>query len=79
VPYIALYNKPIGIHSTIGDPWKRLSLSDVIQQHSLLQQLHPVGRLDADTSGDIIAIIIINKLLISLCIKAYLYFLRMEN
>jgi 23S rRNA pseudouridine2605 synthase len=46
-----LYHKPVGIHSTIKDPWGRKNLEDVIQEHEELKPYHPVGRLDADSSG----------------------------
>lgn len=45
----------IGIHSTIGDPWNRPNLLSAIvsnkEEYSFLKYMHPVGRLDADTSG----------------------------
>lgn len=49
-PALALFHKAVDIQCTVGDPLGRLSLSDVAS--ALLHQgLHPVGRLDADTSG----------------------------
>eukprot|EP01038_Epipyxis_sp_PR26KG_P006880 gene6880-9426_t len=50
-PLIAVYHKPVGIHSTVGDPWGRPSLLEVKNSIPVLQNMHPVGRLDADTSG----------------------------
>lgn len=38
-------------HSTIGDPRGRPNLKDVINQNSILKGMHPVGRLDADSTG----------------------------
>jgi len=51
IPLLIIYNKPIGIHSTIGDPYNRLNLLSLYNEYSYLQYMHPVGRLDADTSG----------------------------
>ncbi len=48
---LAIYNKPFGVHSTVGDPRSRDNLSLVLQSHPFLKILHPVGRLDADSSG----------------------------
>ena len=47
---IAVFHKPTGVQCTIGDPMGRLSLSEVARD-VLAEGLHPVGRLDADTSG----------------------------
>ena len=49
-PPVYLWHKPVGIHSTIGDPLGRMSISEC-QPSVLLPKYHPVGRLDADTSG----------------------------
>lgn len=46
-----LYHKPVGVHSTISDPWGRRNLEDVMREHEILKPYHPVGRLDADSSG----------------------------
>jgi 23S rRNA pseudouridine2605 synthase len=49
-PRMALLHKPIGVHSTVGDPQGRPSLEGMARE--LLEMgLHPVGRLDADTDG----------------------------
>lgn len=50
LPLLLAYNKPVGVHSTMGDPVGRMSLEDVIPAR-FASQFHPVGRLDADTSG----------------------------
>lgn len=48
--HVAIYHKAIGTHCTVGDPLGRRSLTEAA--HELLDLgLHPVGRLDADTSG----------------------------
>ena len=47
---VLLWHKPTGVQCTIGDPMGRVSLIDVIPGH-VLERYHPVGRLDADTSG----------------------------
>ena len=49
-PAVMLWHKPTGVQCTIGDPMGRVSLIDVIPGH-VLERYHPVGRLDADTSG----------------------------
>ncbi|KAJ1421700.1 pseudouridine synthase [Ochromonadaceae sp. CCMP2298] len=51
VPLLALYNKPVGVHSTMGDPRGRPNLEDLVGEYAFLKSMHPVGRLDADTSG----------------------------
>lgn len=48
-PKLAVYHKPFGVHSTMGDPLGRPSLGDL--SNSFLKHMHPVGRLDADTTG----------------------------
>ncbi|RYH07816.1 hypothetical protein EON65_41420 [archaeon] len=37
--------------STVGDPWGRDNLLGLYKQFPHLKPLHPVGRLDCDTSG----------------------------
>lgn len=49
-PRLALFHKPAGVQSTVGDPRGRISLAEAAAP-LLAQGLHPVGRLDADTSG----------------------------
>jgi pseudouridine synthase len=39
------------LFSTYGDPWNRPNLNKLKEQYSFFNQLHPVGRLDADSSG----------------------------
>jgi len=51
IPLLAVYNKPVGIISTIGDPWNRSDLTVAIDEFPVLKKMHPVGRLDSDTSG----------------------------
>lgn len=49
-PLAVRYHKPLGVVSTVTDPWGRPCLGDAVP--GLLEQgLHPVGRLDADTDG----------------------------
>lgn len=49
-PRLAVFHKPVGVQSTVGDPRGRRSLAE--EARALLELgLHPVGRLDADTSG----------------------------
>ena len=49
-PRVALFHKPAGVQSTVGDPWARPSLAEAARE-LLAMGLHPVGRLDADTDG----------------------------
>ena len=51
VPLLAVYNKPVGVVSTMRDDWGRLSLSELQLEFPYLKSMHPVGRLDSDTSG----------------------------
>jgi 23S rRNA pseudouridine2605 synthase len=46
LPLLWAYHKPVGVHSTLSDDRGRPDLSTVAPRRS-----HPVGRLDADTSG----------------------------
>lgn len=50
VPAMVLYHKPVGVISSMNDNWAREDLSDVLPVR-WREHLHPVGRLDADTSG----------------------------
>eukprot|EP01031_Cornospumella_fuschlensis_P033663 gene33663-40725_t len=50
-PSLMVYYKPVGVHSTVGDPWGRENLLSLYEKYPLLKPLHPVGRLDCDTSG----------------------------
>lgn len=49
-PAFALFHKALDVQCTVGDPLGRINLSDVAGE-LLTMGLHPVGRLDADTSG----------------------------
>ena len=52
MPLIACYHKPVGVHSVMGDDkWGRANLETLSAEYSFLKSMHPVGRLDADTSG----------------------------
>ena len=46
LPLLWAYHKPVGVHSTLSDDRGRPDLSPVAPRKA-----HPVGRLDADTSG----------------------------
>ena len=46
LPLLWVYHKPIGVHSTLSDDRGRPDLAAVAPRKA-----HPVGRLDADTSG----------------------------
>jgi pseudouridine synthase len=47
---VAVFHKPEGVQCTVGDPLGRPSLAESAIE-LLRRGLHPVGRLDADTSG----------------------------
>ncbi|MEO0604399.1 MAG: pseudouridine synthase, partial [Myxococcota bacterium] len=49
-PGLAVYHKPRGVQCTVGDPMGRRNLESEVAD-LLTWGLHPVGRLDADTSG----------------------------
>lgn len=51
VPLLAAYHKPTGVVSTMRDDWGRVSLAELQLEYPFLKNMHPVGRLDADTSG----------------------------
>ena len=50
-PLLVMYHKPVGVLSTVGDTYGRPNLLDVVAGNEDLKGLHPVGRLDSDTSG----------------------------
>lgn len=49
-PLAVVLHKPLGVVSTLQDPWGRRCLADVAAD-LVAQGLHPVGRLDAETDG----------------------------
>ena len=49
-PLIAAYHKPLGVVSSMKDDHGRPDLASVLPQ-PWQKQMHPVGRLDADTTG----------------------------
>lgn len=51
VPLLALFHKPAGVVSTMRDDWGRASLEELALEFPFLKAMHPVGRLDADTTG----------------------------
>lgn len=47
-----LLNKPTGVVSTCRDPWNRPTILDLLPpEYQQAQGLHPVGRLDVDSTG----------------------------
>jgi 23S rRNA pseudouridine2605 synthase len=50
VPLVLVYHKPVGILVTMDDPWGRATVATVLGP-TLAAGMHPVGRLDADSSG----------------------------
>ena len=51
VPLLAIFHKPTGMHSTMKDNWGRQGLEELALEYPYMKAMHPVGRLDADTSG----------------------------
>ncbi len=50
-PLHLLLHKPAGVLSTCRDPWQRPTVLDLLSESYRLAGLHPVGRLDLDTTG----------------------------
>lgn len=51
-PLYLLMNKPAGVVSTCNDPWGRRTVLDLLPENLRQGQgLHPVGRLDAESTG----------------------------
>lgn len=50
LPPLLAWHKPVGVLSTVRDPWGREGLDSVLPP-AWADAYHPVGRLDADTSG----------------------------
>lgn len=48
-PRLVAWHKPVGVLTTVRDPWGREGLDQALPP--ALRLLHPVGRLDKDTSG----------------------------
>lgn len=51
IMYYVLLNKPKGFITTMDDPFDRRTVRDLIPDKYLDAGVHPVGRLDKDTSG----------------------------
>jgi 23S rRNA pseudouridine2605 synthase len=52
IPLLACYHKPVGVVSTMSDGrWGRENLATLKENWPFLKSMHPVGRLDMDTSG----------------------------
>lgn len=51
VPLLVAFHKPIGVLSTYDDPLGRMSLNQATPTKWRRMGLHPVGRLDMNTSG----------------------------
>jgi 23S rRNA pseudouridine2605 synthase len=51
IPLLLVYHKPKWVLSVLKDPQGRPCLDTVLPLHYQNQDLHPVGRLDYDTSG----------------------------
>jgi 23S rRNA pseudouridine2605 synthase len=49
-PVLVAWHKPVGVLSTVRDPWGREGLEQALPA-AWQATLHPVGRLDLDTSG----------------------------
>jgi 23S rRNA pseudouridine2605 synthase len=53
LPILIAYNKPLGVLSSIGDPWNRPNLSTVIENEILLDQMHPVVGIHSNICHEI--------------------------
>lgn len=60
-----LLHKPAGIVSTCHDPWNRTTVLDLLPQPMQQSGVHPVGRLDVDTTG---ALLLTNDGAITFCL-----------
>lgn len=49
-PLVLVYHKPVGVLVTMDDPWGRATVATLLGP-SLAAGMHPVGRLDADSTG----------------------------
>lgn len=50
-PHYLLLNKPMGVVSTCSDPQGRKTVVDLLPNDFQYQGIHPVGRLDIDSTG----------------------------
>lgn len=50
LPTLLAWHKPVGVLTTLRDPWGREGVDHVLPE-AWQDKFHPVGRLDADTSG----------------------------
>lgn len=50
VPRVQVYHKPVGVLVTLDDPWGRATVASVLGS-DWARSMHPVGRLDRDSSG----------------------------
>ena len=50
-PVYLLLHKPTGVLSTCQDPWQRPTVLDLLAPRYHHQGVHPVGRLDEETTG----------------------------
>jgi len=50
LPRVLAWHKPAGVVSTMQDPWGRRTLAEVLPE-AWRSRFHPVGRLDAETTG----------------------------
>ncbi|WP_204151375.1 pseudouridine synthase [Leptolyngbya sp. CCY15150] len=54
-PIYILLHKPAGVVTTCDDPWNRTTVLDLLPHHlSHGTGLHPVGRLDAESTGALV-------------------------
>ncbi len=51
LPLLVAFHKPMDLLCTTDDPWGRKGIDSVLPTEWRLGNLHPVGRLDADTTG----------------------------
>lgn len=53
-PLVLLLNKPLGVVSTVSDPFDRPTVLDLCKRYARKRRLFPVGRLDINTTGAIL-------------------------
>jgi 16S rRNA pseudouridine516 synthase len=51
LPLLVAFHKPMHLLCTVDDPWGRKGIDSVLPTAWRLGHLHPVGRLDSDTTG----------------------------
>lgn len=50
-PLVLVLNKPLGVVSTVSDPYGRPTVLELCKKYARRRRLFPVGRLDVNTTG----------------------------